>query len=68
MVFSVMCYVYIIYSASLHKYYIGRTENLELRLQYHNDPIESRKITSRGIPWIFEVRMAYASKHQPSSS
>jgi hypothetical protein len=50
---NVMFYfVYILYSARLSKYYIGRTENLELRLQFHNDPLESRKFTARGIPWV----------------
>jgi putative endonuclease len=49
-----MYYVYILYSEKLNKYYIGRTEDLELRLKFHNEPIESRKFTARGVPWILK--------------
>ncbi len=43
--------VYILYSAKLDKYYIGRSENVALRLTFHNNPIETRKFTARGLPW-----------------
>ena len=56
-VFLMTYCVYILYSASLDKYYVGRTENLELRLQYHNDPIESRKFTAKGLPWILATSL-----------
>ena len=48
-------WVYILYSAKIDKYYIGRTENLELRVQYHNHPVESRKFTFRGLPWVLKL-------------
>ena len=47
--------VYILYSSKLDRYYIGRTENLELRLQFHNNPIEARKFTAKGIPWVLKL-------------
>ena len=43
-------FVYILYSESIDKYYIGKTENLENRLNYHNS--SSNKIwTKRGKKW-----------------
>jgi putative endonuclease len=45
-------FIYILYSEKLDKYYIGRTEDLSVRLEFHNNPIESRKFTARGIPWV----------------
>ena len=46
-----MWFVYILYSSKLDRYYVGRTENVEVRLRFHNNPIERRKYTARGIPW-----------------
>ena len=44
-------FVYILYSAKLDRYYIGRSTDPEKRLEFHNNPIEARKFTARGIPW-----------------
>ncbi len=44
-------FVYILYSAKLYRYYIGRSTDPEKRLEFHNNPIEARKFTARGIPW-----------------
>ena len=49
--FVVLHFVYILYSRKLDKYYIGRTSDLAKRLKFHNNPIESRKFTTKGIPW-----------------
>src|SRR5687768_14791860 len=49
--------VYILYSAKLKKYYIRRTEDLEQRIRFHNNPIESRKFTAKGIPWILKASL-----------
>lgn len=44
-------YVYILYSKSIDKYYVGQTSNIENRLNFHNS-IEYNKIwTKRGMPW-----------------
>jgi putative endonuclease len=57
-----MCYfVYILYSTSLDRYYIGYTTDLGVRLSYHNNPIESRKFTAKGVPWILKVSIAVSN-------
>ena len=56
--------VYILYSAKLDKYYIGRTENAEMRLKFHNNPIEARKFTARGLPWELRLNIPCDTKEQ----
>ena len=41
--------VYILWSASLSKYYVGCTQDLENRLKEHN--AGEGKFTKRGMPW-----------------
>jgi len=42
--------VYILYSSSLEKYYIGQTSNFESRIHRHNSGHE--KFTKNSLPWI----------------
>ncbi|WP_211315893.1 GIY-YIG nuclease family protein [Maribacter polysiphoniae] len=42
--------VYILYSESLGKYYVGQTNNIQKRLITHNRG--GKKYTSKGRPWI----------------
>jgi putative endonuclease len=42
-------YTYILYSPNIDKYYTGSTNNLEWRIQRHNQGWG--KYTKRGIPW-----------------
>jgi len=43
-------FVYILYSQTIDKYYVGKSEIVENRLNYHNS--DSNKIwTKRGKPW-----------------
>ena len=44
-----MCYTYIIYSQKLDKFYIGSTENIQIRIENHNKGFSD--FTSKGIPW-----------------
>ena len=44
-----MFFVYILYSRSLKKYYVGQTNDLERRLIEHNSG--QTIYSSRGIPW-----------------
>ena len=42
-------HVYILYSGSLKKYYVGQTNNLNERIERHNKGRE--KYTKTGTPW-----------------
>ncbi len=42
-------FVYILYSASLDRFYVGQTKDLEARLQRHNSG--RNKPTKAGVPW-----------------
>lgn len=44
-----MYFVYILYSSSLDKYYVGSTEDVKRRIYEHN--MGKGKYTSKGIPW-----------------
>ncbi|MGE3824632.1 MAG: GIY-YIG nuclease family protein, partial [Bacteroidia bacterium] len=41
--------VYILFSSSLNRYYVGQTQDMELRLARHN----TKQVTStkNGVPW-----------------
>ncbi|MBC8491601.1 MAG: GIY-YIG nuclease family protein [Candidatus Marinimicrobia bacterium] len=54
-------YVYIIYSKSRDKYYIGYTHDLNLRLVHHNDGWT--RSTKSGIPW----KLVYSEKFESRS-
>jgi putative endonuclease len=56
--------VYILFSHKLDKFYVGRTEDLTLRLAFHNNPIEARKFTARGIPWTLRLSIPCQTKNQ----
>ena len=42
-------YVYILYSETILRYYVGQTANIESRLLRHNNGYV--KSTKRGLPW-----------------
>jgi putative endonuclease len=42
-------YVYVLYSRSLKKYYVGQTADFDARLSKHNKG--GSKFTKRGAPW-----------------
>jgi putative endonuclease len=57
-----MYYVYILYSASADKYYIGSTSDVSARLQDHNHgtrPNQLKKFTAKHRPW--ELKLAIAA-------
>ena len=56
--------VYILYSAKLDKYYVGRSEDVDRRLHFHNHPIETRKFTARGLPWLLLLTIPCETKGQ----
>jgi putative endonuclease len=55
-----MFYTYILYSEKLNKFYIGSTEDVEIRFKQHNDG--KVKFTSRGIPWIVKYTEAHPDR------
>ncbi len=54
--------VYILYSKKIDRYYIGHTDNLEIRLLRHNSGFV--RWTSHGTPWI----LVYSESHETRSS
>ena len=42
--------VYILYSETADRYYVGQTNNIEKRLSTHNNG--GKKYTSKGRPWV----------------
>ena len=55
-----MCYLYILYSKSIDRYYIGITIELETRLSRHNQG--GSKYTKRGVPWTLVHTETYDNK------
>ena len=54
-------YVYILYSDSIRKYYIGYSSEPEKRLEFHNS--SSNKIWSkRGQPWVLKRTFLFTDK------
>ena len=47
----IMFYIYILYSQSADKFYIGQTPDVQKRLREHNNPVEKSKYTAKYIPW-----------------
>jgi putative endonuclease len=54
--------VYIIYSKKIDKYYIGHTENIELRLQRHNEG--TTRFTSQTNDWVLVYTESYSTKSE----
>ncbi len=54
-------YVYILYSPSLDRYYVGYTHDPEERLKKHNSG--ATKSTRRGIPW----ELVYTARYEDKS-
>lgn len=53
-------YVYILYSATSDKYYVGSTDDLTIRLNQHNT---GRNIsTKHGIPWVIKYTEMFSSR------
>ena len=50
-----MYYIYILYSQSANKFYVGQTSDVQRRLEEHNNPIVKSKFTAKFIPWEITV-------------
>lgn len=53
-------FVYILYSKSADRYYIGSTKDLDDRLKRHNTG--RSKYTKRGIPWDLTYKEEYPTR------
>ena len=56
--------VYILHSQQLGKYYIGFTQNLDLRLNFHQNDLQSRKFTYKAEDWVLIFTIECESKIQ----
>ena len=56
-----MYHVYLLYSPSSDKYYVGQTSDLEVRLQYHNE-LNPNSYTSKHRPWTLCKAIAVADQ------
>ena len=57
-----MFYVYIIYSKQINKYYVGSTENIDLRIERHNQG--TTRFTSQAIDWVLAYYETFNSKSE----
>ena len=55
-----MFYVYIIYSQSIDKYYIGQTDNIQIRLLKHNS--FHKGFTSQAVDWVVKYFEEFHSR------
>ncbi|MBI4062339.1 GIY-YIG nuclease family protein [Candidatus Gottesmanbacteria bacterium] len=58
-------YVYILWSAKLHKKYVGITNNLRIRFKEHNSG--KSDFTNRGKPWKLLYYEAFISREDAES-
>lgn len=50
-----MYYIYILFSQSANKFYVGQTSDVQRRLEEYNNPIVNSKFTAKFIPWEITV-------------
>ena len=59
--FFIMTYCcYIIYSAKLDRYYVGHTEDIDIRLTQHNSGIS--KFTSKANDWLLVYQQLFTTR------
>jgi len=56
-------FVYVLYSDSFHRFYIGSSANPQKRLQSHNDP-RNKGWTRRYAPWRLMYTEECINKHE----
>ena len=49
--FAAMFYVYILFSKSSDRFYIGHTNDLDRRLMEHNNPVSGKKYSAKHGDW-----------------
>ena len=56
--------VYILHSKTLDRFYIGFTTNLNQRMEFHLNPEEARKFTSKAKDWELFFKIDCETKNQ----
>jgi putative endonuclease len=56
-----MHYVYILYSKSIDKYYVGETSSIEERLEQHNSGYFAKSYTSKVDDWQLVLSLPFPS-------
>jgi putative endonuclease len=59
---EMMCFVYILYSSRADRYYIGQTDDLDVRLQRHNRGLV--RSTKAYLPWDLKYTEVYATRSE----
>jgi putative endonuclease len=57
-----MFYLYILYSSTKNKYYVGQTENIETRVEHHNSGIS--RYTSITNDWILVYSESFETRNE----
>ena len=58
--YFIMFYIYILYSHTIDRYYVGSTQNIENRILRHNN--SSTKSTKNGKPWVLVYQKSYNTR------
>ncbi len=59
-----MFFVYILYSETLDRFYVGSTEDIEQRVQWHNNGEFSHAYTIKGRPWVLRFSHSCNSRSE----
>jgi len=59
-----MFQVYILYSPSIDRYYIGQTENIDIRIDWHQEKVFLRCFTARASDWLIFLTVDCISRKQ----
>ena len=52
-----MYYIYILYSKTIDRYYVGHTNDVKRRLEEHNNPSRRNKFTAQTSDWILVLEI-----------
>ena len=53
--FAAVFFIYILFSYSSGRYYIGHTPDVQKRLHEHNNPLRPDKYTAKHLPWTMRL-------------
>jgi len=58
-----MYHVYVLHSPAHNKYYVGQTQDLNLRLKFHNE-LSKKSYTSKYRPWKLKKSISFATRSE----